>query len=157
MPFSIDSKTENYTIQKITSFSGVTIKNNKCFCYPYNYLLISNNIGNYNIYKYENFSNSTHATFTSNMSVSIGCSGKIYPTNYKGIESNDEESIPMAKYPTCEWSADAYTNWLVQNSVNIWTSIMQKGIEMRPRRRTENFIKWNIKFHWYGIYRKINS
>ena len=26
--------------------------------------------------------------------------------------------MPLGKYPTCEWSSDAFTNWLTQNSVN---------------------------------------
>lgn len=57
-PNDFDIKELAVNIPKVHSFQGVNIKNNKCFCYPYNYLFVSNNIGNNNIYKYENFSNS---------------------------------------------------------------------------------------------------
>lgn len=37
------------------SYGDYTVKNNKCYCFPYNYLMVSNNIGNQNIYKLEEF------------------------------------------------------------------------------------------------------
>lgn len=46
----------NTEIDKINSYSGLTIKNNKCYCYPYNYFTVSNNSGANNIFKYELFS-----------------------------------------------------------------------------------------------------
>ncbi len=51
--------------------------------------------------------------------LSVGCSGKIVPKNYKGMVYNNDEAIAVAKYPTCAWSSDAYTNWLTQNGVNL--------------------------------------
>jgi hypothetical protein len=58
LPFSYEPKVLNQNINKNYNFTGITIKNNKCYCYPYNYLLATNNIGNQNIYKYEDFSTS---------------------------------------------------------------------------------------------------
>jgi hypothetical protein len=107
----------NITIQKQTSFSDYTPKNNKCFTFPYNYLYITNNVGSNNILKYENF-NSTDVVLKIILSISIGCSGKIVPLNYKNISENYDESLPLAKYPTCAWSSDAWINWLTQNAVN---------------------------------------
>lgn len=40
-------KTSNIAITKNTSFSDYTPKNNKLYCYPYNYLLLSNNVRKY--------------------------------------------------------------------------------------------------------------
>ena len=108
----------NIDIDKITQFNDITIKNNKCFCYPYNYLFVSNNIGNSNIFKYENFYGSNKATFRLDLALSIGVSGKLVPTNHKGMSRDDDNSLPLAKYPTCAWSSDAFTNWLTQNAVN---------------------------------------
>ena len=34
------------------------------------------------------------------------------------ITENIDESLPLAKYPVCAWSAAAYTNWLTQNAIN---------------------------------------
>lgn len=108
----------NIGIDKITRFNDINIKNNKCFCYPYNYLFVSNNIGNSNIFKYENFYGSNKATFRLDLALSIGVSGKLVPTNHKGMTRDDDNSLPLAKYPTCAWSSDAFTNWLTQNAVN---------------------------------------
>lgn len=122
LPFSDSPATFSTSIPKLTSFEGFTPKNNKCFVYPYNYLLVTNNIGNQNIYKYELFGG-TQATFNTELSIGVGGSGKIVPLNYKGQERDDDESLPLAKYPTCGWSADSYINWLTQNSVNLSSQI----------------------------------
>ena len=95
-------------------------KNNKCFVYPYNYLFVSNNQGNNNIYKYEDFSGN-NVVFENQFSIAIGGSGRLVPKNYKGMETDDDEALPLGKYPTCAWSSDAFTNWLTQNAVNLAT------------------------------------
>ena len=105
-------------IDKVKSFEGVTITNNKCYCYPYNYLMVTNNNGNHNIYKYEDFSDEDYATFTIDVALTIGVSGHCVPLDYKGIAENVDESIPVGKYPTCNWTADSFTNWLTQQSIN---------------------------------------
>lgn len=115
-----------YPVDKTLSFKDYTPKNNKCFVYPYNYLLISNNIGNYNIYKYENFSDNTFLVELE-CSVSIGGSIRLVPRNYKKIDRNYDESLPLSKFPTCSWSSDAFTNWLTQNAVNIATNLITAG------------------------------
>ena len=51
--------------------------------------------------------------------MSVGCSGRIVPKNYKRMATNDDEALPLGKYPTCAWSSDAFTNWLTQNGVNM--------------------------------------
>ena len=112
----------NTEINKITSFSDYTPKNNKCFVYPYNYLFVSNNQGSNNIYKYEDF-NTEKCIFENQFSIAIGGSGRIVPKNYKGMATNDDEALALGKYPTCAWSSDAFTNWLTQNSVNMTVSL----------------------------------
>ena len=123
-PQSFSPETYSVSIPKVHSFTGITIKNNKCYTYPYNYLLVTNNNGNENIYKYEFFTDSTNATFETQLSLSIGISGRCVPTNYKGIEYDINESVPLGKYPTCGWTADSYTNWLTQQAVNLPTKIV---------------------------------
>lgn len=109
------------TINKITSFTDYTPKNNKCFVYPYNYIFLSNNNGSNNIYKYEDFY-SEKCEFENQVSVTIGASCRIVPRKYKKMNYADDEAIALGKYPTCGWSSDAFTNWLTQNSVNIAVS-----------------------------------
>ena len=118
MDYNITPTTFDTTINKRTSFTGITVKNNKCYCYPYNYLYVSNNNGSNNIYKYEDFT-STSCVFQNQLSLSVGISGRIVPKDYKNIPFNDDESLALGKYPTCQWSSDSYTNWLTQNAVNM--------------------------------------
>ena len=99
------------------SYVGYIPKNNKCYTYPYAFLRVSNNVGNVMDYRWEDFSD-TIPEFKSYTTLSSGCSGILVPQNYKGIGENIDESLPLAKYPVCSWSADAYTNWLTQNAVN---------------------------------------
>lgn len=54
----------------------------------------------------------------------FGASGRLVPTNYKGKTKDDDEALPLAKFPTCGWSADSYINWLTQNAVNLPTQIL---------------------------------
>ena len=122
MGYDITPKKFNTEINKITSFSDYTPKNNKCFVYPYNYLFVSNNQGSNNIYKYEDF-NTEKCIFENQFSIAIGGSGRIVPKNYKGMATNDDEALALGKYPTCAWSSDAFTNWLTQNSVNMAVSL----------------------------------
>lgn len=119
--------TFNTSISKRHSFSNFTPKNNKCFVYPYNYLLVTNNQGSENIYKYEDFSGN-NCVFENQLAVSIGISGRIVPKNYKGETYSYDESLPLGKYPTCGWSGDAFTNWLTQNAVNIPTQTILDAV-----------------------------
>lgn len=118
MPMSSEVVGFDIDINKITSFNNFVPKNNKCFVYPYNFLYLTNNAGNSNIYKYENFYNSNKAKFRLDIAMSIGVSGKITPLNYKNMSRCDDEAISLAKFPTCSWSSDAFINWLTQNAVN---------------------------------------
>ena len=121
-------------INRTTSFKDFHPKNNKCFVYPYNYLLASNNIGNNIIYKYENFNINDNDIDTimlnAESSVSIGASVRLVPRNYKGIDANYNETIPLAKFPTCSWASDAFINWLTSNAVNISSNIVSTGASL---------------------------
>lgn len=122
MSYDMSPEKFNTEINRITSFSDYTPKNNKCFVYPYNYLFVSNNQGSNNIYKYEDF-NTEKCIFENQFSIAIGGSGRIVPKNYKGMATNDDEALALGKYPTCAWSSDAFTNWLTQNGVNMVVSL----------------------------------
>lgn len=121
------SITKGYNIGKLHNISGITLKNNKCLCYPFNFLFVSNNIGSSNIYKYEDF-NSDTCDFQLQLSLSVGVSGRVVPLAYKGLDENVDESLTLAKYPTCSWSSDSYINWLTQNAVNIGQQFVNTGI-----------------------------
>ena len=112
----------NETISKPSTINGYSPKNNKLFCYPYNYLLVSNNNGSSNILHYERFSTST-CNFNIKGVPVVGGSIKLTPANYDSVSDNEEQGIIAGKFPTLNWSKDEYTNWLTQNSVNIGLGI----------------------------------
>lgn len=114
-------------VDKPYSWSDYTPKNKKLYTYPYNYLYVSNNNGSSNIYRYEDFSTS-NCQFDNELTTTIGISGRLVPRHYKGMDINDDESLPLGKYPTCGWSADSYTNWLTQNAVNMPTQFVSLGL-----------------------------
>lgn len=93
-------------------------KNNKVNCFPYRYLLVSNNNGASAVYHFEHF-NSDVALFEIRGCITPGGSIRLIPMQYKGIAENEEEGLNLGKFPICNWSSDEYTNWLTQNSVNI--------------------------------------
>lgn len=116
------------------SWSDYTPKNNKCYCYPYNYIYATNNAGNNNIYRYEFFNNENNqAQFQLSTCVANGGSGVVIPLNYKKSSQNMPQSyleqLPLAKYPTLSWTSDAYTNWLTQNAINIPMQMLSIGAD----------------------------
>lgn len=116
----VNSKT--VTLNKETTLDTYVPKNNKLKCYPYNYLLATNNNGSNAIYKYELFSTS-NVTFDLVSCITTGCSIRIKPNGYNSsgelsTTPNNLEGLDLGKYPTCSWISDSYTNWLTQNSVN---------------------------------------
>ena len=120
-----------FTKARATSIRGFVPKNNKLFCWPYNYLNVSNNAGTTMPYHYEDFSGDVSFKVEGVMCPSGSI--KAVPQDYKFITSTEnayDYSISSAKYPICSWSTDAYTNWLTQNGVNMqaqWTNTLIGG------------------------------
>ena len=110
------------------NLDGYVPVNNKLKCFPYRYLIVSNNNGAEVTYKYEDFYTknaqnektiSAQPQFEIDGCLAPGCSIRMVPLNYKGASRNDIEGINMGKFPILSWASDVYTNWLTQNSVNI--------------------------------------
>lgn len=103
-----------------TSIRGYVPKNNKLFCYPYNYINVSNNAGTTIPYHYEEFGG--NVSFKVEGVLTPSGSIKAAPVDYKYVTGNEnayDYGISGAKYPICAWTTDSYTNWLTQNSVNM--------------------------------------
>lgn len=123
-----DDYIDLYTTPDITipnNIDGYVPKNNKLFIGDYNYLMVSNNVGQNYTYKFEDFINNT-AKFKTVGAITMGGSIKTIPLNYKKFADDEAESlyswqygITAPKYPTCSWITDPYTNWLTQNSINV--------------------------------------
>lgn len=110
--------TSDVFVTKPSTVNGYTPKNNKVKCFPYMYLLASNNNGQSNVYKWEQW-NQTDAEFDLEVLPTVGTDSKIIPLNYNFSGHDEENSLSGGKWPTLSWSQDMFTNWLSQNAVNI--------------------------------------
>lgn len=116
-------------LNKPTSLNGYVPKNNKVYCYPNTYLMLSNNVGENNIYRYELFSTS-NCGFEIDGVLSVGCSIKAWPRSYNYTETpafseiHFNQSTNASKIPTCSWKNDAFTNWLTANSVDLGVGVV---------------------------------
>lgn len=95
-----------------------TPRNKKVLTYPYNFMVLSNNNGNEEVLRYEDFT-AEDIKFNVRILAGVGGQTKCIPQNYKGVTYNLEYAVIGGKYPVCSWSGDAYINWLTQNSINI--------------------------------------
>lgn len=132
---NVGTLVENRTISVPTTVGMTyTPKNKKLLTFPYCYFNISNNCGTTVTYHYEDFDGSPN--FNLEGIINVGCSTKLYPTNYKNmnhftgdVQDNPYEyGITGGKYPTISWNSDCYTNWLTQNAINIGLGAISTGL-----------------------------
>ena len=116
--------TETVTIN--STLNGYTPKNNKMFTKEFNYMNVTNNGGGNVEMAYEDFI-SNSPKFRILGSVCPGCSIKLVPDDYKKYDTTTNPNytnylfdygLTGAKYPTCSWNSDSYTNWLTQQGVD---------------------------------------
>lgn len=113
-----------FTVDR-TKVNGYTVRNNKLLCYPYRYLYVSNNNGSDVVYHYEDwYTQADRPCFYIEGCISPGCSIRLIPVVYKGVDRMECEGINAGKFPALNWTSDYYTNWLTQNAVNIGTSLV---------------------------------
>lgn len=110
------------SITSPTTLNGYTPKNNKLYCYPYNCLSITNNVGTQAEFRYEDFT-SNNPKFNIVAVPSPSCAGWLFPVNYKldtTAKSGYNWGLSIGKYPQGSCNSDMYTNWLTQNGLNIF-------------------------------------
>lgn len=135
MKYEGDASPLTYTLDvpKITKLNGYVPKNKKLLTYPYCAIVLSNNNGSSNILKPERFTiaNPTHYQFQVKGCPIVGGSIKCSPLYYNNVVgANEIEGIICGKFPVLSWSADNYTNWLTQNSVNIALGLASSGLQI---------------------------
>ena len=114
----------DYNIPINNSLNAYVPVNKKLYCYPYNYLLVTNQTGGNAEYHYEDFINNV-PVFNIIGTLSPGCSIKLYPENYKKCPDSStnhpgfNDGLVGAKFPICSWQNDSFTNWMTQQAVNV--------------------------------------
>lgn len=105
----------NITCVKGSTIDGVSVRNNKLLCHPYNLIYATNNQGQNNTYKYEDFRIDNNGDFNLRWSITENSKPLLTPTNYKGSSYIFDEGISLPSYVQCNWSGDTFTAWLAQN------------------------------------------
>ena len=105
-------------ITRPTTYGSYTPVNNKSYCYPYQYINLTNNNGGNAILNYEEFSSNKPKVEITGI-ITPSCSIRAVPKNYKGLSKAYNDGIQGAKYPICSWNNDLFTNWMTQQGVNI--------------------------------------
>ena len=101
------------------TLNGYKPKNKKLFCYPYNYLQLTNNCGNYQNLKYELFENKDNITVTNYYVANCNPVVITVPLHYNGIVRDINNSIQFSNFPQIPWNCDAFKNWLAVNSSSL--------------------------------------
>lgn len=108
----------------ITAIDGYTPKNKKLFCYPYNYVLVSNNAGSTAIYKLENWSAAKQGHIPNNAFAYKAVEAPqptvfVYPIGYRGIADDYESGLVLDDFPVVPWIGDRSAEWWGQNKNSI--------------------------------------
>ena len=113
------------------TIDGYVPRNAKLSTFPFRYLLVANNAGASVPFKYERFyridgkvKTFLPPEFIIEGVLTPGCSVRMVPLHYNGVDRNDDEGINLGKYPILNWTSDVYTNWLTQNGVNIAINVI---------------------------------
>lgn len=101
-------------IDRFTADFGFTPNNNKLYCYPYNFLYVTNMEGDSAVYQYELFADKTKCRFTLTGDYSCSPTVVLYPNEYKGALANIDEKITMTGFPQCAYNIDSFKAWLTQ-------------------------------------------
>ena len=107
--------------KKYDNIDGYVPKNNKLFCYPYNFLYANNNKGTGNEYRYEFFRDDTiEFEYTVIFDTEpVLCA---YPIWYNNINQNYLEMITYNSYPKCPLAIDSFKAWLAQSGSQVVAS-----------------------------------
>lgn len=127
------STTEPVVEEKIitpntTTINGYKPRNNKLFCSPYNFLLVSNNSGSSAEYKWEDWPVTQRGKFDI-AGVFVSTPAVLcYPKYYRGIPFAYDDGIIMNNFPQCAWGGDTFKAWWAQNKASFVTSAMTSVI-----------------------------
>lgn len=110
---------QNYNLG-FNTLDGYTPKNNKTYCYPFEYAELTNFSGDNQQLRLEFFS--TPGTVSvQRVGGSDANSRLMYiPTNYNGVNRFVEGSIELAAYPSCNWVYQAFANMYGASNVDLF-------------------------------------
>ena len=108
-----------------SGIDGYTPKNNKLYCYPYNFVEITNGQQTAEI-RYEDFDSRVSDTMDFDLTFCLNespCIG-MYPKNYRGELRCVRETLTANDFPLVPWNYDSYRNYLALHSAQIGLSMI---------------------------------
>ena len=104
-------------------------KNNKLYCYPYNYMVFESPDGSSNTLRYEDFKNHNIHQFYSTFTPFPFGESMCAPINYETVTNtyNLQNALFCKAYPTCGLATDAYQAWWAQNKFGM--SLVKAGVD----------------------------
>lgn len=144
------SDTKDFPRQSNFVFNGdsYTPQNNKLYCYPYNFLSVDNYNGQVEQFHWEDFEDSSVATFRrSGGPVPKPCM-EFYPINYKNTDSTSAKgaqnySLQYENFPECPYPTDTFKAWISEfgtiNRATLEANVMVQGGSMIGNIMTGNF------------------
>ena len=129
-----------YTFDAPTSIDGYVPKNNKCFIYPYNFMVLEDNAGHRIELKYELWDKvqilpSGEYKYVLNCFVPFDpdASAFVVPTDYDGESVNYENALVFPCTPKCSWIYSSFQTWSAQNSlINALTGLTSVALTAVP-------------------------
>lgn len=111
-----------HVLRNTSDLNGYTPRNKKLFCYPYNFLRLSNQSGAVQDYRFEDFQQSDADKLTNSVTFKAYGTGfnnpqvVIVPQKYKFKDEFFDEAITISGYPMLPYLGDALAAYLALNS-----------------------------------------
>lgn len=107
----------NLTVPKEQESLGDYVpRNKKLLCYPYNFLQVTNTMGDVKNYRYEYWDNlGSTGIFTMSCPVCPSPEVMLFPRSYNGQNNNFDETISLSGFPQFAYIIDTYRAWSAQN------------------------------------------
>lgn len=103
--------------------------NKKLYQYPFCQLVVSNNNGQTNTYKWEHFvSGNTQAIFVVEDFMQPEPIMTCYPSQYRGLPFDYENAVYFDNFPKVSWSEDSFSKWWGQNKTSFALSLLGTGL-----------------------------
>lgn len=97
-------------------FGGYTPKNNKLYSYPFVYLMVDNNEGQGNVYRFELSNNDDHSIdFEITGAMCTLPQVMLTPLHYKSVNRLNAENMVISGFPQCAYQSDTFRAWVAQN------------------------------------------
>lgn len=133
--------TDNITFKaigddEVNDLNGYTPRNNKLHTYPYCFMRVSNNKGQYHDYRYEFFGAAPETgKYTFVLKGSADPAGDIWcmPAQYNnGVSGQTDEAISLGGIPQISWTFNSYQNWLAGNAGSLAMNLLSTAAMFIP-------------------------